>query len=158
MSVRCSTHGAVFRIFFKCSLKIRHIFIDQIFYRNDDSLLCITKKIIITHSCVKKTIRKISELCQCQILFVIKLIRYEAGPVNMNIGLLFHSFEDRSFIGVLSRCCRSTCDKGQFCFFFQRKRNVLYRRIRICLCLHVLFSTSTSCTADHYNRRKPDCQ
>ena len=158
MSVRCCTHCSVFRVFFKYSLKIRHVFINQIFYRNNDSLFGITKKIIITHPCVKKSIRKISELCQRQIFFVIKLIRYKTGPVNVDIGLLFQSFKNRSFIRFLCRCCRCTGNKRQLCFFFQRKGHIFHRGIRICFCFHVFFSVSTSGTAYHYNCRKPDCQ
>ena len=74
MSIWCSTHRSVLRIFFKYSLKMGHIFVDQVFYRNNDTLFCVAKKIIVAHSCIKKAIRKISKLGKCQILFVIKLI------------------------------------------------------------------------------------
>src|SRR5699024_3807724 len=88
MSVGSSTHSPVFRVFLKNRLEVRHIFIDKIFQRNDDSLFRIAKQIIITHAGIKKSVRKISELGQCQVLFICKLICHKAGPVYMHIGLL----------------------------------------------------------------------
>ena len=58
------------RIFFKNSLQIRHIFINQMLYRNNNPLFCITKEIIIIHSRIKEPIRQISKLSQRQILFI----------------------------------------------------------------------------------------
>ena len=74
MSVRCGTHCPIFRIFLKNCLKIRHIFIDQILYRNNDTLLCISEQVVITHTCIKQSIRQITKLRQCQILLVRELV------------------------------------------------------------------------------------
>jgi len=111
MSVRCGTHRPVFRIFLKDRLKVWHIFVNQIFQRNNNSLLCITKQIIIAHSCIKQTIRKVSKLCQCQILFIGKLVCHKTGPVNMYIRLFFESLKNNPLVRILRRGCRSTCDK-----------------------------------------------
>ena len=42
MAVRGRTHCAVFRILFKNRLQVRHIFVDQVFQRDDDPLLRVT--------------------------------------------------------------------------------------------------------------------
>ena len=131
MTVWRCTHGPVFRIFFKNCLKIWHIFINQIFQRNDDPLFCIPKQVIITHACIKKSVRKISKLSQSQVLFVCELICHKTGPVYMYICLFFQSFKDHSLIRILGAGSRSAGDKRKFRLLFQGKGHFADRCIRI---------------------------
>ena len=111
MSVRCRHHGPILRIFFKHSLKVGHIFVDQILQRDDDPLFRIAEQIVVVHSRGKQSVRKISELCQSKVFLIRELIFHKAGPVDMYIGLLLQSLKDQFFVGLLCCRCRSACYK-----------------------------------------------
>ena len=133
VAVRRCDHRPVFRIFLEYSLKVRHIFVDQVFRRDDDALLRIPEKIIVVHTCRKKSVRKIAELRQRQILLVSELVIHKTCPVNMYIGLLLQSLEDQFLIRLLCRRRRSACNKRKFFRLFKRKGYFFDRRIRICI-------------------------
>ena len=134
MPVRRSDHGPVLRIFLKYRLKIRHVFVDQIFQRNDDPLFCVAEKIIIVHARREQSVRKISKLRKSKIFLVCELVVHKTGPVYMYICLFLQPLEDQFIIGLLGCRCRSAGDKGQFFRLLQRKCDILYRRIRIQVC------------------------
>ena len=151
MPVRSGTHGPVFRIFFKNRLKIRHILVYEIFQRNDDPLFCISEQVIITHAGIKKSVRKISKLGQCQILFICKLVCYKTGPVYMYIGLFFQPFKDHSLIWILGAGSRRTGDKRKFCLFFKWKGHFADR------CVRIYISSLMTAASAARQRKYSDC-
>ena len=72
------THGSVFRVFFKHSLKVWHIFVNQIFQRNNNSLFCITKQIIIVHSCIKPVSYTHLDVYKRQLLYIYNCNSYKS--------------------------------------------------------------------------------
>ena len=143
MAVRGRTHCAVFRILFKNRLQVRHVFVDQVFQRDDDPLLRVTQKVIIAHARREQPVGKIPELSERQIFLVRELIVHEAGPVDMYVGLLLQPLEDQLFVRLLRRRCRSAGDKGKLPRFRQGKRHFLDRRIGIDIRSHRVLSPAS---------------
>ena len=156
MAVRSGTHRTVFRIFFKYRLQVRHVFVDQVFQRNDDALLRITEQIVIVHPCRKQAVRKISELGQSQIFLIRELIVHEAGPVDMHVGLLLQPLKNQLFIRFLRCRCRCAGNKGKLPCFRQRKRHLAGRRIRIDIRSHRVLSPASR-KGKQADRRKYQC-
>ena len=133
MPVRRSDHGPVLRIFLKHSLKVRHIFVDQVFQRDDDALLCIPEQIIVVHARRKKSVRKVPELRQRKIFLICKLVVHKTRPVDMYIGLLLQPLEDQFLVGLLRGRRRSACDKRKLFRLLERKCYLFDRGIRVCI-------------------------
>ena len=100
MSVRIRRHDPVFRILVKYCLKVRHISINVLFKRNDNSLIRIFQQVCVTESGSENEFSQSLRVSHCEGNLIAPLVTLDCVPLYMDIGLLLKTFKDRTVIGV----------------------------------------------------------
>ena len=121
MAVRVFAHSPVFRIILEDCGKIRHILLDILFHIENQSLLRILQKVCIVQACLEDEIREIFVVCKSERFLVAPLVCLDRSPFDMDVGLIFQTFEDGAVVRIRFGAGREGSDRGQSLCLLQRE-------------------------------------
>ena len=125
MSVRIRRHDSVFRILVEYCLKVRHISINVLFKRNDNSLIRIFQQVCVTESGSENEISESLRIGHSEGNLITPLVALYCIPLYMDIGLFLKPFKDCTVIGVGLCVCRIADQTLDCCGLCKRELKAL---------------------------------
>ena len=121
VAVFIGDHSLVFRSQFENFLQIRHVFFDQIFDRDNDTLLRILQQIGIAETGIENQFRECLDVRHFKGDLVAPLVALNGLPFDMDVGRFFQALEDGAFVGIGLRTGRVVGQSSDRRFFLKRE-------------------------------------
>ena len=136
MTVCVFAHCSVLRSLFEDCLEVRHVLVDIFFDVDDGTLLRIFQQVSVAEAGVEDELRECLDVGHFKLDLVAPLVGLDRLPVDVDVGLLFKTFEDRTVVRLRFGRGRIADHTGQGYFLFQRE-NRFFRNYRECKrCCH----------------------